>query len=700
MTNAKGGGRMYRGDRCNRQEKGAITVFLALLFMSLIIFAGTIIDIVRIAAADRKVQSALSSSARSILASYDNELIGSYGIYGINTAAYDIEDDFYRYISVNLKERHEGISFMDIKVDRGDVEIQGMNSLLSDEVFNKQVQEYMKYRTPITVTESVIEQLQNIKLDKKVDFAESEKVTRDKARELRTKANEVNAKLAVIKKKVADLSAEKLEDLSKDLSETLTISGTIFNTNGGSLLDDYYDSKEDANAKAKDGECIENKSQEFESIKEDNQSLSPGLQACLKEVNKTLRVVSPLMKNLKELRNELEDLKDELSELREELSDLQESEDSDHERIERIKDKLGAVREDMDKVNDNIEQLESKIENEMSELNKKLGEYTLEGYTLKEEAVQLADRKAEELKKSINQIKENITKTLLRKLERNWLISAEEFDNVSSTIGEDFSLMDENTEYSSSMKEEEAEESNDTILKSMEKLGKAIVGAASNAVEKINTIEYVMDKYTFLTSKTERNHYFRKGEVEYIISGMDIGEGYTTLKNSEYYVVTNVLLQVWALRFAIDTIDNFIGSVIVFPPQRLAFALAEGALDSSMDMFNMLNGEEVPICPKSFTAVKLKYSDHLRILLLMKPEEEVLRKSRQLIQVNIKQVVDAGTGLARSDFRLGDYNTVISAKVEAKVNLFFLPLLKVDRLMPDSFEDGRYIIRKQIHVGY
>jgi predicted nucleic acid-binding Zn-ribbon protein len=406
------------------------------------------------------------------------------------------------------------------------------------------------------------------------------------------------------------------------------------------------------------------------------------------------------MKNLKELRNELEDLKDELSELREELSDLQESEDSDHERIERIKDKLGAVREDMDKVNDNIEQLESKIENEMSELNKKLGEYTLEGYTLKEEAVQLADRKAEELKKSINQIKENITKTLLRKLERNWLISAEEFDNVSSTIGEDFSLMDENTEYSSSMKEEEAEESNDTILKSMEKLGKAIVGAASNAVEKINTIEYVMDKYTFLTSKTERNHYFRKGEVEYIISGMDIGEGYTTLKNSEYYVVTNVLLQVWALRFAIDTIDNFIGSVIVFPPQRLAFALVEGALDSSMDMFNMLNGEEVPICPKSFTAVKLKYSDHLRILLLMKPEEEVLRKSRQLIQVNIKQVVDAGTGLARSDFRLGDYNTVISAKVEAKVNLFFLPLLKVDRLMPDSFEDGRYIIRKQIHVGY
>ena len=134
--------------------------------------------------------------------------------------------------------------------------------------------------------------------------------------------------------------------------------------------------------------------------------------------------------------------------------------------------------------------------------------------------------------------------------------------------------------------------------------------------------------------------------------------------------------------------------------QRLSFALVEGALDSSLDMINLLNGEEVPICPKSFTAVKLKYSDHLKILLLMKPEEEIMRKARQLMQVNIKHVVDAKTGLTRSDFRLGDYSTVISASVKVKVNLFFLPMLKVDRLMPGNFEDGRYIIRKQIHVGY
>jgi hypothetical protein len=234
----------------------------------------------------------------------------------------------------------------------------------------------------------------------------------------------------------------------------------------------------------------------------------------------------------------------------------------------------------------------------------------------------------------------------------------------------------------------------------MEKLAKALEEAASSAVEKVNTIEYVMDKYTFLTSRTDRDHFFRKGEVEYIIGGSDIDEAYSQIKNTEYYVVTNVLLQVWALRFAINTIDDFVRSIIIFPPQRLAFALAEGALDSCMDMFNMLNGEEISICPKSFTTVKLKYSDHLKLLLLMKSEEEILRKARQLMQVNIKNIVNAETGLPRKDFRMGEYSTIISAKVEAKVNLLFLPLLKVDRLMPGSFEEGRYIIRKQIHVGY
>ena len=46
---------MYQSNGCIKKERGAITVFLALIFMSLILFAGTVIDIVRITAADRRI---------------------------------------------------------------------------------------------------------------------------------------------------------------------------------------------------------------------------------------------------------------------------------------------------------------------------------------------------------------------------------------------------------------------------------------------------------------------------------------------------------------------------------------------------------------------------------------------------------------------------------------------------------------------
>ena len=124
----------------------------------------------RITAADRRVQSALNTSARSVLAEYESELIGNYGIYGVNAAGANVKEDFYRYMSVNLKERHENINFIEIDIDFEDIQIQGMDSLLKHEAFKRQVQEYMKYRTPIKSADTLIEQLQDIKLDKKINF--------------------------------------------------------------------------------------------------------------------------------------------------------------------------------------------------------------------------------------------------------------------------------------------------------------------------------------------------------------------------------------------------------------------------------------------------------------------------------------------------------------------------------------------------
>lgn len=690
---------MMQPENCvNKKEKGAITVFLSIIFMALIVFVGVVIDLARITAAERKFQSTLNSSARSVLAAYDSELAGSYGIYGLNTGSKSVKDDFYRYLTVNLKERHQGISFLDIEVAYEDVDIQGMGSLLEEEPFKRQVQEYMKYRTVINASEALVEQLKNLRLDKKVDFARSEGTTRGKARELRIKINAVNTRLSAVKKTLAGLSAEMLEDLKKELSEALSVSNLICNENGG-LLQEYNDSVEASASEAQEGDCIENTSQEFVGIKSESEKLSRALQSGISEVVRARDIITPLQKELTSLKKELSELRKKLSDLKAELSDLKEEDgDNSDERAE-LRDEIADVKDEIEQVSDRIDEVETRIEGELDKLKSRLLEIPLDGYSLKDEAVQLSKTSFKELRESITKLKQDIEASLLRSLKPEWMIDREEFEAASLAVGGNLGEMDEDINLDVSIDEEEAEENNNMILESLEQLSEAVESAAAGTVEKVNTIEYVMDNFTFLTTRTERGHYFRKGEVEYIVGGSDT-EADSRLRNSEYFVVAKVFLQVWALRFAIDTIDDFVRSAIVFPPQRLAFALAEGGVDSCMDMLEMMNGEGVPICPKSFTGIRLKYSDHLRILLLMKPEQEILRKARQLMQVNIKQVVEAGTGITRSDFRLGDYCTIIAASARVKVNLFFLPVLKLDKLMPGSFENGDYVIYKKIYVGY
>lgn len=661
---------MY-GTSNNNSNRGAITVFLAIIFMSLILFAGVIIDIARISAAGSKVEQALNTSARSVLAGYDRELAGDYGIFALNTGA-GAEDEFYRYLRVNLKEYHDGMSFLDIRVDASDVEIKGVEGILNEEAYKNQVLEYMKYRVPITATESVIEQLKDLKLDKKTAFAKSEKETREKAKELRGKIDDLNNRLAGVRKKLPELSAGKLQGLKNDLEEALSLNNDIFFGGDQSLFNEYRRSVERTNEAAREGQCVENSSREFEGINKGDYDARAVIEKYHSEVSSTLTKVEPMLEELEDLKDEIRDLKNENEEPGDALRELE----------------------------DRAEELESLIEDEVSSLKSRLDKQMLKGYSLKDESIQPPLNKSGSFTEFIKKTEIAVKDKLITHIDKEWLISLGEFKG-SGLIGDELlNTADSYDEPQPNMKEEEAERRNDVILENMDKLIGVINDAALNTIEKMYLIEYVMDKYTFLTSKTDRYHHFRKGEIEYILAGVDEGNSYNELNNTEYFAITKVLLQVWAIRLTIDAIDNFIRSSIVFPPQRLAFALVEGALDSSADMFKLLNGEAIPICPNSFTAVKLKYSDHLRILLFMKPEEEILRKARQLIQVNIKQTIDGRTGRSRADFRLGDYSTMITAKVEAKVNLFFLPLLKVDKLAPDHFDEGRYIIRKQIYVGY
>ena len=66
-------------------NRGAISVFLIIIFLSLLMLSGLFVDICRVMAAERKVQNALDTAVRSVLAQYDDELVGQFGLFAVST---------------------------------------------------------------------------------------------------------------------------------------------------------------------------------------------------------------------------------------------------------------------------------------------------------------------------------------------------------------------------------------------------------------------------------------------------------------------------------------------------------------------------------------------------------------------------------------------------------------------------------------
>ena len=114
---------MQRGGRSFfKTEQGAVSVFLLLIFLGMLMLAGLVVDISRVMVAERKVQTALNTAVRSVLADYDEELVGQYGIYGVPYTTRQAEE-LQRYFLVNLIEKEETFHFL--RFNQDDLKITG-----------------------------------------------------------------------------------------------------------------------------------------------------------------------------------------------------------------------------------------------------------------------------------------------------------------------------------------------------------------------------------------------------------------------------------------------------------------------------------------------------------------------------------------------------------------------------------------------
>ncbi len=231
-----------------------------------------------------------------------------------------------------------------------------------------------------------------------------------------------------------------------------------------------------------------------------------------------------------------------------------------------------------------------------------------------------------------------------------------------------------------------------TLMKSIKTNIKSIMKICTNPESLRNEmyyIDYVMDKSTYLTSQTSRSHYFNKAEVEYIIYGFD----------SQGANIIAAVGTVYSIRFIIDSANYFFyNNPAPELVSRIAYAVGQGAVRAAVDMVNMLvdfdgdGAKGCAVCPSlDDLNLKLSYSDHLRLFLLMNSgtSKDALKNTISTTLVKEKKTKD-----------LNQMYTQIKAEAEVEVNLVILPMLGSDLLPNNYFRNGSYVIHENIVEGY
>lgn len=212
------------------------------------------------------------------------------------------------------------------------------------------------------------------------------------------------------------------------------------------------------------------------------------------------------------------------------------------------------------------------------------------------------------------------------------------------------------------------------------RIARSIESLAEEGRDKLYIADYVLDKYTFVTSQTRRDHYFDKGEIEYILCG----------NNHELSNIKEIFSRIFFLRFSINTIDAFIRSRMPHYMLRLTDALVRGFEKGCEDVKDLYQGKGVPLCAE--VGYTLKYSDYLKLLLLIQEKETQLDRMRQLIQIDIRK--------NSPGFGLNDKYTKLKAETSISVNLWFLPALHLDRLGFPQLKDGKYSFSRSVNIDY
>ncbi|MGG4130415.1 hypothetical protein ABEW19_19295 [Paenibacillus illinoisensis] len=134
-------------------ESGAVTLFLILILAGIYMFVAVFIDYARIAAFKVQSERMAHAALRSVMSAYDTSL-REYGLFGYGDSSGEAIMAKVLNDSVKPSAVKDGFPILDIQWDTSTLSME--RELGRYDIFNRQIQEDMKYRAPVDFTLEVV----------------------------------------------------------------------------------------------------------------------------------------------------------------------------------------------------------------------------------------------------------------------------------------------------------------------------------------------------------------------------------------------------------------------------------------------------------------------------------------------------------------------------------------------------------------
>ncbi|MHB9094695.1 MAG: pilus assembly protein TadG-related protein [Eubacteriales bacterium] len=629
-------------------EKGTVTIYLLIVFMAMLLFIGSFIDLARIRVAQNQLRRIANASARSVLANYNAALKNEYGLFAVNQS--DFNKEFQKYVLGNLSTSvGQNFNLFDYKYEETTLvlnqPLRDINSL------RRQILEDMKYTAPLEISRDLIDKF------KAVGNMASAFGDQDQGR-----------------KTVKGIN-NKIRDISK-INETI---------------------KNKCNQIKNDKKSLKSITDRIETIDSKKSKSKADLYELKKLEKSRSAMVEKIAKNKKAIQVEIEASKKKRNEIQEEINRFSsdgkgpQNTDGGDQIIKNIRENMNEVkRENVETLKGNLVQIQSNIEQAVAALNLISADEEIQEDLFSRINIDSADEICTRLRTSSlvpgqQDLERNLT--VLQGVYRDKFITNPLFQGYSAEPEALGGTIDSFGEDNSDQEADEKKEALDrifNILNVEEKLG--------NMRNELYINEYALTHFSHLTGdpKGDAGYDRRNTEVEYILYGGSNPKG-------------RAVGELYATRFALDTLAYFIFSKPPAPAEllsRTVYSLIMGALQASVDTYKLLAdgantvvvAEMSPANPLEEFNLTLNYKDHLRLFMLLKSDEE--GKLKRMVELISR----------RSNIDVAKAYTLSDGSVEVSLKMWFLPLAGFDNIGNGPFgtriKDGRCYISKNVEFGY